>query len=55
MKCKINAWGCIYHACMSNDCQKRYMKRKDLGDGRCKEKLITKALRTLRNTKKLKL
>jgi len=22
MKCDINDRGCIYHACMSNDCQK---------------------------------
>lgn len=22
MKCKINAWGCPYHACMSDECQR---------------------------------
>lgn len=24
-KCKISACGCIYHACMSDDCQKEIM------------------------------
>jgi hypothetical protein len=25
MKCKISSPGCVYHACMSADCQKRFM------------------------------
>jgi hypothetical protein len=37
MKCRISNWGCIYHACMSDDCQKRYMLENggDFGPGRC--------------------
>jgi hypothetical protein len=44
MVCKLNQWGCVYHACMSNDCQKRYMKRPDLGKGKCKDKINKKVI-----------
>lgn len=27
MKCRISDWGCVYHACMSNDCQKSEMDK----------------------------
>lgn len=27
MKCKTSDWGCVYHACMSNDCQKAEMDK----------------------------
>lgn len=37
MKCKISSWGCVYHACMSDDCcRKKVIKtNKTLGKGRC--------------------
>jgi hypothetical protein len=28
-KCVRNDWGCVYHACMSNDCQKEVMKKQE--------------------------
>jgi hypothetical protein len=38
MKCKISDCGCVYHACMSNDCQKRFMiLYNDYGKGKCEE------------------
>lgn len=42
MKCKISDWSCIFHACMSDDCQKRHMKRPDLGKGHCKKIIMKK-------------
>jgi hypothetical protein len=37
MICKISDWGCVYHACMSDECQKRFMQDLYLeyGDGNC--------------------
>ncbi len=37
MKCTISDWGCIYHACMSDDCQKKEVLKHDktLGTGKC--------------------
>lgn len=36
MKCRISNWGCVYHACMSDDCQKHeVLKHQDWGDGKC--------------------
>lgn len=37
MECKIDYWGCVYHACMSNDCQKTIVQEQGLnwGKGRC--------------------
>lgn len=37
MKCKISSWGCVYHACMSDECQKRFMSKKQFGNGRCEQ------------------
>lgn len=44
MKCKISNWGCVYHACMSDDCQKKEMKKykTDFGKGKCYKKQIKK-------------
>jgi hypothetical protein len=38
--CKISNWGCVYHACMSDDCQKRFMPGMvdEYGEGECNEK-----------------
>jgi hypothetical protein len=42
--CKIHEWGCIYHACMSDDCQKKVVAKEDpafikeYGPGKCEEK-----------------
>ena len=40
-KCKISDWSCMYHACMSDDCQKRFMLAdvKRFGPGKCKIRL----------------
>lgn len=39
MRCKISAWGCVYHACMSDDCQKHEVLKtqllEDWGPGKC--------------------
>lgn len=37
MKCKTSNWGCVYHACMTDECQKRYVLKHDktLGKGKC--------------------
>lgn len=36
MKCRISNWGCVYHACMSDDCQKHeVLKHDDWGEGKC--------------------
>ena len=37
MKCKISAPGCVYHACMSDDCQKAavFDNGHDWGSGLC--------------------
>jgi hypothetical protein len=38
-KCKISAWGCVYHACMSDHCQYRHMKElQHLYSRNCKDK-----------------
>lgn len=38
--CSISAWGCVYHACMSDDCQKREMIRVgDYGPGSCEDQV----------------
>ncbi len=43
MKCKISDWGCVYHACMSDDCQRRFMiLDNDFGAGKCGKKTISK-------------
>lgn len=28
-KCKISDWSCIYHACMSDDCQKEVAAKEE--------------------------
>ena len=35
--CKISSWGCVYHACMTNDCQKDEVLKhtKCFGKGNC--------------------
>jgi hypothetical protein len=43
--CKISARGCVYHACMSDDCQKEEMNPsakfiKEYGRGKCEEKKV---------------
>lgn len=40
MRCKLNAPDCIYHACMSNDCQKAavYDNGLDWGPGLCEKR-----------------
>lgn len=37
MKCKISEWCCVYHACMSDDCQKRIVIKQGVnwGKGKC--------------------
>jgi hypothetical protein len=37
--CKISAWGCVYHACMTDDCQKKKVLQntKHFGKGKCEE------------------
>ena len=36
--CKISSWSCIYHACMSDDCQKRFMMDDGgYGKGHCEK------------------
>jgi len=37
MKCKISDWSCIYHACMSDDCQKKVVRDQEFnwGNGNC--------------------
>lgn len=39
MKCKTSDFGCIYHACMSDDCQKKEVLKHDktLGLGKCEK------------------
>ena len=41
MNCKIDNWSCIYHACMSNDCQKEVMldQDADYGPGKCEKEV----------------
>lgn len=34
--CKISAWGCPYHACMSDDCQKKVVVSQGVTFGACK-------------------
>ena len=40
VKCKISAWNCVYHACMSDHCQRRFLieDNKTLGAGKCAKK-----------------
>jgi hypothetical protein len=35
--CKISEWGCVYHACMTDDCQKKEVKKQNInfGKGKC--------------------
>lgn len=36
MKCIISEWSCVYHACMSDDCQKKHvLKTSNWGKGKC--------------------
>ncbi len=37
MKCHISQWGCVYHACMSDDCQKKQVLSNGVnwGEGKC--------------------
>jgi hypothetical protein len=38
-KCKTSDWGCPYHACMTDDCQKNEVMKNnvDFGNGKCKK------------------
>lgn len=37
-KCKISDWTCLYHACMTNDCQKKHvLKHENWGKGNCEK------------------
>jgi len=40
IKCKISDFGCVYHACGSDDCQKRHVIKNGIqwGNGNCKKK-----------------
>lgn len=40
MKCKTSDYGCIYHACMSDDCQKEVVLEQgaNYGPGKCEGK-----------------
>lgn len=43
MKCEISDWGCVYHACMSNECQWLHMNAygdHDYGPGKCEEQSV---------------
>lgn len=42
MKCKISAPDCVYHACMSDDCQKAavYDNGLDWGSGSCEKRSV---------------
>jgi len=37
VKCKTSEWGCVYHACMSDDCQKAEVTEQgySYGPGKC--------------------
>lgn len=43
-KCKIDRWDCVYHACMTDDCQKKYVLKagEDWGPGDCKKETKAK-------------
>lgn len=43
MKCHISDWGCVYHACMTDDCQKTEVLKNGVnwGRGNCKIKKQT--------------
>ena len=43
IKCKISDWCCVYHACMSDHCQRRFvmLDNKSLGSGNCSKKKLT--------------
>lgn len=40
IKCKKHHWGCHYHACMTDHCQKKVVKEQgiDFGPGLCDKK-----------------
>jgi len=42
MKCKTNDWGCTYHACMSDDCQKKEVMEQKInwGPGKCEQEFL---------------
>ena len=42
MKCKLNAPDCVYHACMSDDCQKTavFDNGLDWGSGLCEKRSV---------------
>lgn len=42
MKCKTSDRGCPYHACMSDDCQKRFMLDSliHFGPGKCEQETV---------------
>lgn len=44
MKCRKHIWSCVYHACMSDDCQKRHVLANgiDWGEGECQINTINK-------------
>lgn len=39
INCKKSEWGCVYHACMSNHCQKQIVIQQgiDWGKGECEK------------------
>jgi len=45
MKCKTGAWDCPYHACMSDDCQKKEVMKHHpgFGPGKCEKSKIKKS------------
>lgn len=42
VKCKISDWGCVYHACMSDDCQIKNVLNSNVswGPGNCEKSKI---------------
>jgi hypothetical protein len=49
IKCKTSNWGCPYHACMTDDCQKNEVIKNnvDFGNGRCKETTTPAAVQAI--------
>ncbi|MCC8153098.1 MAG: hypothetical protein LIP01_02100 [Tannerellaceae bacterium] len=43
IECRISAWSCPYHACMSDDCQRSEVTADgtDWGKGKCEERTIS--------------
>lgn len=37
MKCTLSDWGCVYHACLTDDCQKQIVISQgfSLGNSKC--------------------